>query len=88
MKVFKFDVEEMVIDLYYWFDKSTKRKASLVEYCNFCDTSYRHIVKHINTRWLSLEKAVSRVLQQYAALCSYYLSEGIDLTFINFLLVM
>lgn len=79
MKVSKFDVEEMVIDLYYWFDKSTKRKANLVEYCNFCDTSYRDIVKHVNTRWLSLEKAVSRVLQQYAPLRSYYLSEGIIL---------
>ncbi len=57
IKVSKFDVEEMVIDIYYWFDKSTKRKASLSEYCTFCDTSYREIVKHVNTRWLSLERA-------------------------------
>ena len=66
----------MVIDLFYWFDKSTKRKASLAEYCTFCDTSYREIVKHVNTRWLSLERAVGRVLQQYVALRSYCLSEG------------
>ena len=66
----------MVIDLYYWFDKSTKRKASLAEYCTFCDTNYREIVKHASTRWLSLERAVSHVLQQYAALKSYRLSEG------------
>ena len=78
MKVLKFDVEEMVIDIYYWFDKSTKQKVSLLEYCNFCDTSYRNIV-HVNTRWLrlSLEKAVCRILPQYAALRSYNLSEGI-----------
>ena len=77
MKVLKFNVEEMVIDIYYWFDRSTKRKASLLEYCNFCDTSYRNIVKHVNTRWLSFEKAVCRILQQYAVLRRYYLSEGI-----------
>ena len=65
-----------MIDLFYWFDKSTKRKASLMEYCSFCDIDYREIVKHVNTRWLSLERAVSRVLQQYDALKSYFLSEG------------
>lgn len=76
--VSNFNVEEMVIDLFYWFDKSTKRKACLAEYCTFCDTSYREIVKHVNTRWLSLERAVGRVLQQFAALRSYCLSEGIQ----------
>ena len=28
-----FDVEELVIDLYYWFDKSTKRKNELQSFC-------------------------------------------------------
>ena len=32
-----FDIEEVVVDLYYWFDKSTKRKSLLEEYCCFCD---------------------------------------------------
>ncbi len=63
-----------MIDLFYWFEKSTKRKASLGEYCTFCDIGYRQIVKHVNTRWLSLERAVS---QQYDAFKSYFLSEGV-----------
>ena len=71
-----FNVEDLVIDLYYWFDKSTKRKATLLNYCSFCDVDYREIVKHVNTRWLSLERAVSRVLDQYDALRSYFLSQG------------
>ena len=50
-----FDVEELVIDLYYWFDKSTKRKNELQSFCIFCDISYKSLVKHITTRWLSLE---------------------------------
>ena len=74
-----FNVEDLVIDIFYWFDKSTKRKASLGEYCSFCNTEYRQIVKHVSTRWLSLERAVNRVLQQYEALKSYILSEGISL---------
>lgn len=61
-------MEDLVIDLFYCFDKSTKRKACLADYCTFCDVTYRDIVKHVNTRWLSLERAIGRVLQQYDAL--------------------
>jgi hypothetical protein len=32
-----FNVDDMVIDLFYWFEKSINRKAGLVEYCTFCD---------------------------------------------------
>ena len=70
-----FDVEEFCIDIYYWFDKSTKRKNNLVSYCVFCDQEYRNIVKHVTTRWLSLERAVERALKQYASLKSYFRSE-------------
>ena len=46
------------------------------EYYTFCDLTYREIVKHANTRWLSLERDVGRVLQQYDGLKSYFCSEG------------
>ena len=36
-----FDVEDKLVDLYYWFDKSTKRKNELSNYCEFCDVRYR-----------------------------------------------
>lgn len=64
----KFDVEEFVIDLYYWFDKSTKRKNTLQSYCVFCDHECRSVVKHVSTRWLSLELAVERALKQFSGL--------------------
>ena len=67
-----------MIDNYYYFDKSTKRKSELLEYCMFCDTEYRKVLKHISTRWLSLELAVDRILRVYPGLRSYFLSKGID----------
>ena len=70
-----FDIEEFVVDLFYWFDKSTKRKNLMHEYCQFCDHSYRAIVKHVSTRWLSLELAVERTLKQFQGLKSYFRSE-------------
>ena len=71
-----FDVEEFTIDLYYWFEKSTKRKNNLQSYCEFCDQEYRSIIKHVSTRWLSLEIAIERSLKQYPSLRSYFLSEN------------
>ncbi len=53
-----FNLEEMCIDIYYYFDKSSKRKSLLGEFADFCEVEYRQIVKHVNTRWLSLETAV------------------------------
>jgi hAT family C-terminal dimerisation region len=69
-----FDVEELVIDSFYWFDKSTKRKNELNEFCEFCDFEYKQVLKHVSTRWLSLETAITRILKMYEPLKSYFLS--------------
>ena len=70
-----FDGEDLVVDIFYWFDHSTKKKSKLAEYTNFCDQEFRKIIKQVSTRWLSLKKAVTRILQQYTSLKSYFLSE-------------
>lgn len=75
-RVSKFDVEDMCIDIFYWFYKSTKRKGILNEFCEFCDNNYREIVRYVSVRWLSLEQAVHRILQLYQSLKSYFLSEN------------
>ena len=33
------DVEDGCVDVSYWFNKSTKRKGILQEFCNFCNSS-------------------------------------------------
>lgn len=71
-----FDIEEVAIDVAYWFDKSTKRKVGLEEFCIFCDTAYKDVVAHTSTCWLSLEKAVTRILELYASLVSYFKSSS------------
>ena len=71
-----FDVEDLCVDVFYWFDKSTKRKGILREFCSFCDSDYREVVRYVSVRWLSLEKAVNRILQLYTSLQSYFKSEA------------
>ena len=72
----RFDVEELVNDLYYWFEKSTKCKNELRSYCRFCNQDYREIVKLVSTRWLSFEIAVQRTLKQLPSLTLYFKSES------------
>lgn len=74
--VIGFDVEDLLVDIYHWFLYSTKRKCKLAEYAEFCDQEYRKILKHVSTRWLSLEKVVTRTLLQYQSLKTYFLSEN------------
>lgn len=74
-KTSSFDVEDLCVDVFYWFDKSTKRKGILKEFCDFCDSDYREVIRYISVRWLSLEGAVTRILQMYESLKSYFKSE-------------
>ena len=59
-----FDIEDHSVDLFHWFDKSSKRKSILKEYYEFCDTQYS-VIKFISTRWLCLEMCVNRELKKY-----------------------
>ena len=69
------DVEDGCVDVSYWFNKSTKRKGILQEFCNFCNSSYREVIRYVSVRWLSLELAINTILLLYMPLQSYFRSE-------------
>ena len=69
------NVEDVVVDLFYWFDKSSKRKGKLKEYHEFCNQEYREVLKHLSVRWLSLEKCLNRAVLKHISLKSYFESE-------------
>ena len=83
----KFDVEELMIDTFFFFERSSKRKSELADFASFCNIEYRKILKYVGTRWLSLEQAVDRILQQYDSLRSFFLSEGILLYFLLIIII-
>ena len=68
----KFSLEDICVDTYYYFDKSTKRTSVLVEFAGFLNVEYRQVIKHVNIRWLRPETAVRRNLDMYPK--SYFLS--------------
>lgn len=67
-------VENVVLKIYDHFSTSAKRREQLIEFCNFAQTEFKEILRHITTRWLSINPCVERLLTNWAALCSYFLS--------------
>ena len=61
-------VEDLLVDVFYYLDKSSKRKQELKHFQELCGVEMRKIVKHVSTRWLSLGKCIDRLLQQWPAL--------------------
>jgi hypothetical protein len=72
-----FNIEDLCVDIYYHFEYSSKRKGLLLEFNQFCDIESRNILKYISTRWLSLATCVDRILDQFLALQSYFLSQEV-----------
>ena len=68
-----FDVDDLDD---YFFENNSKRKGVLSKFCEFVDVEYREVLKHINVRWLSLERVVGRRLGHYESLKSYFPSES------------
>ena len=72
VKALPVDTDDFFVDLFYYFDKSAKRKEEFREFQEFIGAKELKIIKHCKTRWLSLDKAVKRVLQQWPALHAYF----------------
>ncbi|XP_070848526.1 uncharacterized protein [Chaetodon trifascialis] len=73
-RVSKFDLEDLVVDVGYWFKGSTNRKGYLTEFCELHEAEYMEILQHVSVRWLSLERCGTRILRLYDPLASYFKS--------------
>ena len=68
------NIDDLLVDIFYQFHYSVKRKAVFREYQEFCGTQMQCILKHATTRWLSLQRCIHRTISQWLALKSYFLS--------------
>lgn len=70
------DMENVVLKVYGFFSRSAKRRESPKEFCKFCDVGFKEILRHVTTRWLSLNPAITWLMQTWTALKSYFISFG------------
>lgn len=69
------NVEDPLIDIYYYLEKSSKRKQSFKEMQIKYEVPMKKILKHVSTRWLSLGKCLERLIEQYPALIAFFEAE-------------
>jgi len=65
-------IEDYLIDIFYYLEKSAKRKEELKELQSLYDVGHQKILKHVCTRWLSLGKSLNRLLEQWEPLMRFF----------------
>ena len=73
-KVLPDNLEELTTDVYNYFQKSPIRIREFEQFQIFVESKPHKLLKACQTRWLSLEACVNRLLEQYQALISYFRS--------------
>ncbi|XP_023231785.1 uncharacterized protein LOC111631712 [Centruroides sculpturatus] len=73
--VLPIEIEALVVKIYKFFYIYTVRVTQLKEFCEFVDVEYKKVLKHGNTRFLSLLPAIDRILEIYEGLKSYFISQ-------------
>ena len=66
----KCDIEDHMVDMYYYFKGSTRRKGSLTEVLDFSGMVWESLGKYVTTRWLSLEQCADKEVKKVPALHS------------------
>ena len=70
------DIENYINKIYQYFFVYTVRTEQLKEYCEFANCEYKRLLSHSKTRWLSLFPGISRLLEMFSSLKSYFLSQN------------
>ena len=73
LKTLPVSIDELLIDIFYHFKHSSKRYSEFTAIRDeFEDIAPLLILKHCTTRWLSLERCVKRLIDQWPALHAYF----------------
>jgi hypothetical protein len=78
LNTMSFDIENVVLNIFAHFANSATRRENLTECFEFCQAEFHQVLRHVPTRWLSLFKAVERLLQSWEPLKTYFLALGSD----------
>ena len=75
MKTLPIEVDQLFVDVFYYFLHSSKRKQQFADNWHSLFSSEPTIIlKHCTTRWLSLLHCVNHFIDQFDGLKSYFLS--------------
>lgn len=73
-------LETLCRNIYSYFSHSPKRITELQEFQKYCAVEPHKILGISNTRWLSLETVISRIVEQWDSLRLYFISCTLEVT--------
>ena len=66
-------IDDLLVDIYYHFNNFSKRHEEFSDILkDFDGIALLQVLKHCSTRWLSLERAVKKLLILWPALYAYF----------------
>ena len=68
-------LDELLVDIYYYLEKSSKRIRGVKHLQELCGKPTRKILKHAPTRWLSMGYCLERLLEQWDPLKLFFQGE-------------
>lgn len=71
-------IDEILVDLFYYLEKSAKRKERLQKFQSLHGKEIQKLLKHVCTRWLSLGRCLDRLLDQWDPLLSFFKDEVVS----------
>lgn len=71
-------IEDLARDIYSYFRNSSKRLNEFAEFQAFLQLKPHKILKISQTRWLSIEAVVNRILEQWAALELFFTRAALE----------
>ena len=67
------DFDQLALDINFFFKLSAARREDLSKVEEITDVAHRNPLKHVQTRWLSIERVLVRLNEQYPNLRQYFL---------------
>ena len=70
----KLDVEQLLIDVYFFFKYSSARREDYKEMENLIDVTAEYLLKYCWTRWLYIGKVAVRIMEPMENIKEYFLN--------------
>ena len=62
----RLNLDQFVIDLHFFFELSAARREGFKAMSSITDVSVHYLLKHCESSWLSIEKVLVRIIEQFA----------------------
>ena len=59
------NLDQFAIDLHFFFKYSAARREDFLQIRDITDVTVQYVLRHCQTRWLSIERVLVRIIEQY-----------------------